>query len=158
MAIGAKATLFDASPFLELFPSPQAAMPFLDRLPEYLLWLLDIEADLHADLLARYRIPTLGHHYFNAAGQPTFDLGPTGLIVAKKTGGIPAPPDACAGPPGMQNYGAVDWLMLQDVGTGVSRALSQVYRVETAGGKAPPTCSQPGPIEIPYAALYWFYE
>jgi hypothetical protein len=158
VAIGATATLFDASPFLELFPSPQEAMPFLDRLPEYLMWLLNIEADLHADLLAQYRIPILGNHYFNAAGQPTFDLGSTGLIVAKKVSGIPAPSTACAGPPGMQNYGAVDWLKLQDVGTGVSRGLCQVYRVETAGGKAPPTCSQAGPIEIPYATLYWFYE
>lgn len=133
-------------------------MPFLDRLPEYLMWLLDIEADLHADLLTQYRIPTLGHHYFNAAGQATFDLGPTGLLVAKKIGGIPAPSDACQGPPGMQNFGAVDWLMLQDVGTGLTRGLSQVYRVETAGGKAPPTCSEMGSFQRPYAALYWFYD
>lgn len=133
-------------------------MPFLNRLPEYLMWLVDIEADLHANLLSRYHIPTLGQHIFNAAGQPVFDLGSIGSITVKKTGNIPAPASACSGPPGMQNYGAVDWLSLVDVGNGASTGLKEVYRVSTAGGKAPPTCEKPGTIEVQYATLYWFFE
>jgi len=97
----------------------------------------------------------LGHHYFNGAGQPTFDLGSTGFLTAKKTGNIPAPAGACPGAGG-QGFGAVDWLRLVDAGG--SRGLSEVYRVVTAGGKAPPTCPFPsGSIEVQYAALYWFY-
>jgi hypothetical protein len=35
--------------------------------------------------------------------------------------------------------------------------LSQVYRVVTAGGKAPTTCSDTNLISIDYAAQYWFF-
>jgi len=104
-------------------------------------------------------VPVLGQHYFNGAGQPTFDLSKsnTGFLVAKKIGDIPAPTNACAGQDG-QAYGAVDWLTLTDVGG--SQGLNEVYRVETAGGKHPTTCSGTVtyPIQIQYAALYWFYD
>ena len=148
MAIGAVADLLDASALLSFVP-PQEGMQILDILPEYVI-------NFDVDVLAKYSIPLLGHHYFNGAGQPTFDLGSTGLLVAKKVGDIPAPPGACPGQLN-QGFGAVDWLALADAGG--SRGLSGVYRVITAGGKAPPSCAgQSATIEVQYAALYWFFE
>ena len=146
-AIGARAELLDASPLLKLVP-PQQGTEILELLPEYLV-------NFDTDLLAKYSIPVLGHHIFNAAGQPTFDLGSIGLLVAKKVADIPAPADASPGT-NHQGFGAVDWLSLVDAGG--SKGLSEVYRVVTAGGKAPPTCAgQKANIEVQYAALYWFY-
>ena len=118
-------------------------------LPPYLI-------DFPLEVVNQYSIPVSGHHYFNSAGQPTFDLGNIGFLVAKKTGDIPAPANASPGQGG-QGYGAVDWLNLQDAGG--STGLNEVYRVETAGGKQPPTCNGVvGNIEVQYAALYWFYH
>jgi len=100
-------------------------------------------------------IPIIGHHYFDSAGVPTFDLGSTGFAKAKKSAGISAPANASKGP-NNQGVGAVDWLDLCDAGG--SKDLSEVYRVETAGGKAPASCSgQPKDMEVQYAAQYWFY-
>ena len=98
----------------------------------------------------------IGHHYFDAAGTPTFDLTPQGLLLkAKKVDTMTAPSGACAGRDGA---GAVPWLMLQDDGTGRSVGLTQVFRVETAGGNAPPTCDGAAPsIQQDYAALYYLY-
>lgn len=51
----------------------------------------------------------------------------------------------------------MDWLNLVDAGGSVG--LSEVYRVETAGGKQQPACNGfVGNIEVQYAALYWFYD
>ncbi|KAL6721419.1 hypothetical protein ACLMJK_000522 [Lecanora helva] len=148
VAIGAKADLLDASPLLRLLP-PAEGIKILDLLPSYLV-------NFDTSLLAAYSIPLLGHHYFNSDGQPTFDLGDTGFLIAKKTGSISAPAGACPGSLG-KGFGAVDWLSLVDAGG--SRGLGSVYRVVTAGGKAPPTCQGiSGDIEVQYSALYWFFE
>ena len=148
VAIGAMADLLDASPLLTLVP-PQEGISILSLLPEYLV-------NFDTDLITEYPIPLLGHHYFNSAGQPTFDLGTTGFLTAKKTGDIPAPAGAYPGSGG-QGFGAVDWLSLVDAGG--STGVHGVYRVDTAGGKAPPTCAgQDQNIEVQYSALYWFYE
>ncbi len=60
--------------------------------------------------------------------------------------------------PGPQGYGAVDWKAL--VGGAGSVGLGEVYRVETAGGKAPASCVGVGGegVQVQYAAMYWFYE
>ena len=100
------------------------------------------------------RIQPIGHHFFNAAGSPTFQFNDGDILIAKKTGDIPAPANASKGPAGT---GAVDWLQLQDKGGSVG--LSEVYRVETSGGKAPATCAgQPAAFSIEYAAQYWLYN
>ena len=148
VAVGAIADLLDASPLLQLLP-PAEGIKVLELLPEYLV-------NFDTSLLSEYSIPLLGHHYFNAGGQPTFDLGSTGFLTAKKVGDIPAPQGACPGSMG-QGFGAVDWLALADAGGSVD--LNGVYRVVTAGGKAPPTCAgQPKTIQIQYSALYWFFD
>jgi hypothetical protein len=78
------------------------------------------------------RAAELGHHYFDAALTPTFDLSSVGKILyAGKTGDIKAPSTASKGPAGT---GAVDWLQLTAKSTYESVGLSLAYRVETAGG------------------------
>ncbi|KAJ9141723.1 hypothetical protein NKR23_g7676 [Pleurostoma richardsiae] len=99
----------------------------------------------------------LGHHFFDTAGTPNFDLASTsGLyFIGAKTGSVSAPPTADAG---VLGTGAVAWLQLTDNGSGRSQGLSYVYRVLTAGGN-PHTCADAGAGagSVPYAAMYWFY-
>ena len=86
-----------------------------------------------------------------------FDLSSSGVgvLVASKSGAIAAPSGSSIGPNGVGN-GAVDWLSL--AAKDGSSGISQAYRVETAGGKAPPTCEgQASHLEVQYAAQYWFY-
>jgi hypothetical protein len=98
--------------------------------------------------------PIIGHHYFAADGTPTFDLSYVGdILFCTKIATVNAPSSANVGPDGT---GAVPWLMLTNKGGSVG--LSQVYRVVTAGGKAPATCSDTNPISVQYAAEYWFFE
>ncbi|KAL2269203.1 hypothetical protein VTJ83DRAFT_4049 [Remersonia thermophila] len=98
----------------------------------------------------------LGHHFFDAAGVPVFDLAEAGLQAAvKKDAGVPAPADADKGPLGT---GAVAWLKLDDNGKGRSKGLATVFRVVTAGGN-PQACGSvgEGTQSVPYATYYWFY-
>jgi hypothetical protein len=97
--------------------------------------------------------PIIGHHYFGSDGTPTFDLSSIGdILFCKKIASVNAPANADVGPDGT---GAVPWLMLTDNGSSVG--LSQVYRVVTAGGKAPATCPDTNLISVQYAAEYWFF-
>lgn len=100
----------------------------------------------------RKELPYLGHHFFNAAGVPTFDLDSANqLLLCKKLDGIKAPASAPAGPEGT---GAVDWLYLGDAGGSIG--VSYVYRVMTAGG-ASHGCKAKGTDSTSYTTLYWFY-
>jgi hypothetical protein len=99
-------------------------------------------------------ITPLGHHFFDAAGTPTFNLTAVNKILfGAKTGDIKAPATANKGPAGT---GAVDWLQLTNA-TG-SVGLQMVYRVVTAGGAAPVDCASTALISVQYAAEYWFYD
>ncbi|KAL9030896.1 MAG: hypothetical protein Q9196_001039 [Gyalolechia fulgens] len=148
VAVGAKADLLDATPLLPLFPSSES-QAILNLLPEYL-----VSFDFAA--IKNSTIPVLGHHFFDAAGVPTFDLGPIGLLKAKKIASIAAPSTACKGSNG-KGEGAVDWLALTDAPGSVD--LKEVYRVHTAGGKAPQSCGGGAAraIEVQYASQYWFF-
>jgi hypothetical protein len=99
-----------------------------------------------------------GLHYFDSNSKPNFDFTKSGYgwLQAKKGAGVPAPNSAYKGVK-PNAHGAVDWLYLLDNGAGVSQKLQSVYRVETAGGSPPATCSGNEKIQIPYAAEYWFY-
>ncbi|KAI0383366.1 hypothetical protein F5Y04DRAFT_33451 [Hypomontagnella monticulosa] len=98
----------------------------------------------------------LGHHFFDSANTPTFDLSGANdgeLFKGKKDAGVTAPSDADKGVDPVT--GAVDWLRLSDKGT--STGVSLVYRVLTAGGNPEP-CTDAGTSQsIPYAAQYWIY-
>lgn len=140
VAIGAVADLFD-----------------LKLLPQFMLKTFT-ECALNIDqaVTSALRLPTIGKHYFDAAGTPVFDLGSVGLLNCKKLAGVPAPSDAVAGPFNGAQTGAVDWLYLGDKGG--SNGVKEVYRVETAGGKPPATCDgQAATIQMPYSTQYWFY-
>lgn len=106
----------------------------------------------------------LGHHYFDSKSAPTFDLSgganPSGLFFSgAKIGDVKPPTSADKG---LMTTGAVDWLELGDNSRGLTKGLSNVYRVVTAGGVAE-ACSISGPnpagqvFSMPYVAQYWFY-
>ncbi|KAH8195515.1 hypothetical protein TruAng_010322 [Truncatella angustata] len=99
-------------------------------------------------------LKVLGHHYFDAASTPTFDLYNAASLFFKggKLYGAKAPASA---DPGLLNTGAVDWLLLGNKGASVG--LADVYRVVTAGGNAL-ACDKAGQtFSVPYAAQYWYY-
>jgi len=119
----------------------------------------------------------VGHHYFSSNGTPTFDLtqvksvgtasignanvavADSGLGVArvKVNSNSTAPADAPKGENGVGD-GAVTWLLL-DSTYGTQGDVKGVYRLTTAGGKAPATCeSSPAMFSVQYAATYWFYS
>jgi hypothetical protein len=98
----------------------------------------------------------LGYHYFDSAGTPTFNLSTLNKIAfVGKSASINAPAVANKGPTGT---GAVPWLQLNKKTGYTSVGISQVYRVETAGGNPELTCTVAGVMSIPYAAEYWFYN
>ncbi|KAI0018716.1 hypothetical protein F4780DRAFT_781092 [Xylariomycetidae sp. FL0641] len=98
----------------------------------------------------------LGHHFFDGANVPTFDLSgvsdQTQRFAGAKQGTATAPADAY---PGLDDEGAVAWLALGDAGG--SQNIGYVYRVYTAGG-SPAVCADAGDApSVAYAAQYWFY-
>lgn len=95
-------------------------------------------------------MPFLGHHYFNAAGVPTFDLG-SQVFIGTKLDAISAPASADKGPDGT---GAVAWLYLGDAGGSIG--VKYVYRVLTAGGNSH-GCAKAGADSTSYTTMYWFY-
>lgn len=122
-------------------------------------------------------IELVGHHYFTSNGTPTFDLTQVNLVstasvgnsavaktdsslgvaMVKATSNSTAPADAPKGENGVGD-GAVTWLLL-DSTYGTEGDVKGVYRLTTAGGKAPATCeSSPAVFSVQYAATYWFYS
>ena len=101
----------------------------------------------------------LGNHFFTQK-TPTFSLDktkttPHPLAMVAKNGTMDAPKTACQGTKG---EGAVPWLYLIDDAKLSQGGVNTVYRLETAGGKAPAKCQgQKKTFEVPYAAQYWVY-
>jgi len=74
----------------------------------------------------------------------------------KKANSTLAPSNASSGPFG-QGHGAVAWLKLNAL-NGVGQVFQEVYRVDTAGGSPPATCTgMSASFEVQYAAAYWLY-
>lgn len=146
-AIGAKATLFNATCVAATYPDllamlPPVALEFNFTSPE------------QASLIPSNLLVS-GHHYFTSGGVPAFNLDTAemnlGYLPSAKDSSAPAPTDAPAGQNGVGD-GAVAWLKL--VATeGATGNLQEVYRVNTAGGSPPKTCSgMPSTFEVQYAA------
>jgi len=148
LQVGALATLYD---FTSLAYTSEST---LNTVPPTIVY-TPVSADNGTTLTVNSigTFPIIGHHYFAADGTPTFNLSYVGdILFSTKIATVNAPSNANVGPEGT---GAVPWLMLDDKGGSVG--LSEVYRVVTAGGKAPATCPDTNLISIDYAAEYWFF-
>ncbi|KAK5133775.1 hypothetical protein LTR08_007425 [Meristemomyces frigidus] len=144
---GAFATLYDAASLLAASTTSISSLPS-GRLAQYKRVK---ECQELANLLPQLSI--LGNHYFDANNRATFNLSqanPPLVLSAAKLDSVQAPV-----------ADAISWLYLVDANDSISRGLKAVYRVETAGGVAPSSCTsaQMGSSTfIPYAAEYWFYD
>ncbi|TVY52018.1 hypothetical protein LCER1_G006686 [Lachnellula cervina] len=145
-ATGAKATLFDATSLAYANISAVHAIPPVA---------VDQAIPTGPMPASSGPLSILGHHFFDSAGTPTFDLSAADKILfGAKTGDVKAPAGSSKGPAGT---GAVDWLSLTaKPAPYVSEGLSFVYRVVTAGGVAP-ACTAAGEQIVQYSAEYWFY-
>ena len=104
---------------------------------------------------------TSGYHYFVDSTTPFFNLDTNrhqyGMGALAKSNASDAPAGSAPGVHGQTGYGAVQWLRL-DQKQYNENTWKAVYRLNTAGGNAPTTCTgQPPAFEIPYAAEYWLF-
>ncbi|KAJ9269024.1 hypothetical protein DTO212C5_4863 [Paecilomyces variotii] len=158
VAVGAVATLFDASWIASSFPK------LLDQVPPLLE---QIPLDNLTSAVGALRTPpaahghggnlAIGKHYFTDSTTPFFDFRVSGLedwAAARKNASVNAPAPSTATVNDVSTPD-VAWLQLiAKDGVGIK----EVYRVITAGGSAPATCEgQASSIEVQYAAQYWFY-
>lgn len=157
-AVGAVATLFNASCIAATYPD------LLNMLPRVALAfnLTNSESGDYADNLVpastdarmapgNYMIS--GHHYFLTTTTPFFNLDTTngnlGEVPAAKNASVNAPADAAIGQNGEK---AVAWLKLT-ADQGATGRIQEVYRVETAGGSQPSTCTgMAAQFEVQYSA------
>lgn len=165
---GANAGLYDASPLM-LRPEATPA--------DMYLWpgqMLALEA-------AKKPVPLLplGQHYYSGRGVPEFNLGDMGYFRGRPVQQIPAPAwsggavggegAGAAGPrtPAASANGDITWAHLRPTpgGRTANVMFKEVYRVVTAGGKAPAGRGRCNPrggesqklLHVPYSALYWLY-
>jgi len=103
----------------------------------------------------------VGEHFFETTTTPVFNLNANpdsqlGVAVCAKQANSTAPATADKGVNGVGN-GAVAWLYLTTT-TATTGNIKSVYRLNTAGGSPPKTCSgMPASFSVDYAAEYWFY-
>ncbi|GLI78401.1 hypothetical protein PoHVEF18_006715 [Penicillium ochrochloron] len=154
VATGAAATLFDASCIASTSISLLHEMPVvIGRAPLGSVALL-------AELLSHTTNSSdliIGEHYFNAAGDPFFNLklsGSDSWIITKKDASVTAPRKV-SHIAGVNGDDDVAWLKL---GFKDGHGIKEVYRVVTFEGSAPSTCAgQKETVLVDYAAEYWFY-
>lgn len=155
-ATGAVATLFNASCIAATYPDllnmlPRVSMAFnLTASASYPKNLLPTSTNTR---LAPGNYVISGHHFFIDSTTPFFTLDTDtlklGVIPCSKKAAVAAPADA---PTGQQGEKAVPWLKLS-AKEGATGRLQEVYRVETAGGSAPSTCSgMPASFQVEYSA------
>lgn len=82
-----------------------------------------------------------------------FVLNDGHFVAAGRVGGCAAPSSAT----GNENGAAVDWLKLARKQGEVNGGIEEIYRVYTAGGRAPAACSTAGLLTVDYVAQYWMY-
>jgi hypothetical protein len=150
VAVGAVATLYDAGCVAANYPQ------IFNAVPDILLQFSGLSPS-PSTVLAFSDSNVLAHHYFSDSTTPVFDLGSTGgLVVAKKIDACNAPAGSPAGQASTAT-GAVPWLFLQSQ-SGTTGNVKSVYRVSTAGGMQPSTCTnQAAAFTVEYAAKYLFY-
>jgi hypothetical protein len=146
VAVGAVATLFNASCVASTYPDVLAIIPKVA---------LEFNMTANQKLLSPSNLAISGHHYFTNLSTPFFDLNTDAMKLGDapcaKNASVPAPTDAPVGQNG-QGLGAVPWLKLT-TRSGATGDLTEVYRVNTAGGSAPKVCAgMPEAFEIEYSA------
>ncbi|EME48047.1 hypothetical protein DOTSEDRAFT_69845 [Dothistroma septosporum NZE10] len=151
VAAGALATLFNVTCLSADSPTLLSAMPNIA-----------LECPTPSNINAQSPIyrDLSGHHYFTDATTAYFNLDTSlasfGQGAFKKVNATDAPDTAVKGQDG-QGYGSVPWLKLTTKNEGQCE-FQEVYRVNTAGGQPPKTCTgMPAAFEVQYAAEYWFY-
>lgn len=148
VAAGALATLYDVSCLANNDKTrAQLANKFIPDL------LGKFSKSVESLLPAKASPAHAGIHYFRADGAPVFVLNDGCSIAAGKVAGCAAPITAT----GNANGAAVDWLKLARRETEVSAGIEEVYRVQTAGGRAPAACTAEGWITVDYVTEYWMY-
>lgn len=152
--IGAVANLYDASCIAANYPD------LLNLITDIVLNYSLPSADVQTPL-APANLELLGHHYFETATEPAFNLNTTpekqyGIALTAKKNSTAAPSGSVLGQFNV-GYGAVPWLYLSTV-TGTTDNYTAVYRVNTAGGSAPATCAgQPASFQVQYSGQYFIY-
>lgn len=147
VAVGAVATLYNASCVASTYPDLLAA------LPEVALQ-FNLSSANQASL-SPSNLAISGHHYFSNGTTPDFDLNSSGLELGfapcQKNASVPAPAGTTKGQ-GNAGFGTVSWLKL-NTRDGATGGLEEVYRINTAGGNPPTSCTgMPAAFEVPYAA------
>lgn len=145
VSIGAVATLFNASCVAAVDPD------HLQMLPK--IFLQVSMADSEDTDSVPSGLTMSGRHFFTNITTPFFDLDTSSQILGTaacyKNNSATADSDA---PEDRQGELAVPWLKLL-ARPGATGGLQEIYRVETAGGSAPATCSgMPSSFEVDYAA------
>ncbi|CAI7650656.1 hypothetical protein PCG10_009265 [Penicillium crustosum] len=148
-AIGAAATLFDASCIAS------SSLALLHEVPPIISATPLGSLAFMAALVAQGTRSTnliIGEHYFDASGDPVFDMGLSGSnswVATSKIASTPAPKSKS------RSCNDVPWLKL---GYKKGNGIREVYRVVTSEGDPPVTCAgQNATIQVDYAAEYWFY-
>ena len=112
-----------------------------------------------------------GHHFFNAAGTPIFDMSAFGggVFAGALAASVKGPPTADYYTPSQaysrrkrgngdgrpKTLPAINWLRLTPVAGSTEGRFREGFRVVTAGGTAPESCKdQPAHFEVPYATEY----
>ncbi|CAI7668547.1 unnamed protein product [Penicillium palitans] len=150
-ATGAAATLFDASCIAS------SSLALLHEVPAIISATPLGSLALMATLVAQGTRSTnliIGEHYFDAGGDPVFDMGLSGSnswVATSKIASTPAPKSKSKS----RSSSDVPWLKL---GYKKGNGIREVYRVVTSQGDPPVTCAgQDATIQVDYAAEYWFY-
>ncbi|PLB55855.1 hypothetical protein P170DRAFT_453097 [Aspergillus steynii IBT 23096] len=145
-AVGAVATLYDASCIVHRNPELLHALtgPFSHFIPGVIHFVSAIFSRL---IHSSTDTVVLGEHYFEGK-TPFFDMrlgGYPDWVGTKKVASADAPTKG----------NDVPWLKLESTN---SSGIHDVYRIYTAGGKAPANCQGQNPyFVVDYAAEYWFY-
>lgn len=152
VAVGAVASLYNVSCIAASTPSLLAHIPSIA---------LDLPVPSSTDPSSPAYQDLSGHHYFLNATTPYFNLDTDthsyGTGAFKKVNSTNAPSDAVKGVNGSGD-GAVAWLKLVAKDPN-GQVLQEVYRVNTAGGNPPTSCSgMTAAFVVQYAAEYWVYE
>lgn len=147
---GALATLFDASCIASSYPSLLSLMPGIALS-------FPVPPSTSAENMLG------GHHWFADPTTPYFDLDAGVKQYGKvATNGVTKQStNAPVSGPSIQSANGktskpVAWLRLESKDS--SNGIKTVYRLNTAGGSAPATCSgMPAAFQVQYAAEYWFW-